>query len=450
MIERPKAEEPERIVVALIIIHGAAALEMIQEELADKDFHNMKYRYLYAACEKLHAKGMSIEAISVAEEIKAMGKSKEVSETFIVETTMNVSTVSSIETYAHYVKAASMRRGLIDVAGKIGIQALDPTVEIEKVVMEAEKSVLEITGVTRGEKPTPISGMVHGVIAQIEEIQRGGREVWGLRSGFGEIDRVMGGYEEETLTVIAGRPGQGKTAFALSSVLTQAANGIPAGLFSIEMSRTQMMLRTLSQMSGIDAWKFKSKGKIGEAEWLQLNEAAGKLSQLPVVVDTSGNLTLPMLKARTRKMVAEFGIKTVYVDYLQIMRAPKADTRDLSIGEITRESKELAKELKIPIILLAQVSRKVEERGDKRPLLGDLRESGNIEQDADNVIFVMRPDSYGHKHINHNGEKIPSAGLGVAILAKHRNGPPGDVLLQYNKGTMLWRDYDEGNKRYFE
>lgn len=330
-----------------------------------------------------------------------------------------------------------MRR-LIETSTEVISSAYSETENVLGLLDEAESRIFKIAEARLKKSSTPIKKALHETFELLQGIHGQHSGVTGVPTGFTLLDDMTGGFQKSDLIIIAGRPSQGKTAFALSIARNAALHTkkpTPVAIFSIEMSETQLVIRLLSSEAGVDAHQLRT-GRLPDSEWTKLSRVVGRLAEAKVYIDDTAALGILELRAKARRLKAEHNIGMIIVDYLQLMQGPKdIESREKEIAMISRSLKGLAKELSIPVIALSQLNRAVEARSDKRPLLADLRESGAIEQDADVVIFVHRPETYETRE----ERKIELEGKAEIIIGKQRNGPTGIVELAFIKEYASFR-----------
>jgi replicative DNA helicase len=328
------------------------------------------------------------------------------------------------------------------VCSSIIKSAYEGSEDAEHVLDVAETEVLGISQISRQKSFEWIKPIITDTIHEIERLHQTSQEgIIGVASGYRDLDNLLAGFQKSDLIIIAGRPSMGKTAFALNIARNAAVDhNVPVGFFSLEMSNQQLIQRLLCAESEIDSQRLRT-GRLTEAEWPKLSRRIGRLVEAPIFVDDTPAMDIMKLRARARRMAAEKKIGMVIVDYLQLMEAPKGiESRQQEISYISRSLKTLSKELQIPVLALSQLSRAVEARTDKRPTLADLRESGAIEQDADVVTFVYRPEVYDIPNFN-DKDKTPSENMVEIIVGKHRNGPIGSVKLVFMKQFGKFVDF---------
>jgi replicative DNA helicase len=343
-----------------------------------------------------------------------------------------VPTASNIDYYAGIVDEHALRRRLMRVGGDIGSLAGHLTEPITDVIDQAEQAVFQVAERRVGEGLTSIDPLLGPAIERAEELQRLGSDVTGIATGFKDLDRKLAGLHPTNLVVIAARPGMGKTALALNIAQNVAQRDIPVAIFSLEMSREEIVSRMLCAEGRIDSQRLRT-GQLSEADFTKLSNAASSLYKKPVYVDDSPGLTVTEIRAKSRRLKRRPGLGLVIVDYLQLMQGSGGENRQQEIALISRSLKNLARELEVPIIAVSQLNRSLEQREDKRPRLGDLRESGAIEQDSDVVMFIYRDEYY-------SPDKIESKGLAEVVISKHRQGAVGKITMTFLPEFTLFAD----------
>jgi replicative DNA helicase len=402
-------------------------------EILDEDsFHSESHRKIYQAILSLFEKGSPVDTITLAEELRRRGALDRVGgEAYLVELTMRLTSAANVEYHARIVLEKSLMRNLISAASAVAARAYLPTEDAFELLDEAEQAIFQISGRKLKRGFLSMSKVVHDTVELLESIHGKHSGVTGVPTGFWDLDTLTGGWQNSDLVVVAGRPSSGKTAFALSlarnaALHTEKPTGV--GIFSLEMSTQQLVMRLLCAEAQVDAHAVRT-GRLPEDEWKKLSLSAGRISNAKIFIDDSASLGILELRAKARRLKAEHGIGLIIVDYLQLMQGPRnAENREKEISGISRSLKALAKELDIPVVALSQLSRAVESRTDKRPILSDLRESGAIEQDADVVAFVHRPEMYEDPR-SEEGRSV--AGTADIIVGKQRNGPTGEVRLAF-------------------
>jgi replicative DNA helicase len=438
----PQALELEEAVLGAILLDKNAMVEIL-DILTAESFYSEKHSTIFRACLRLFEKSHPIDLLTVMNELIRVGELDLIGGAFSLnEVTNRVGSSANLEFHARIVQQKAMERELIKVSGEVIRDAYDPTVDTFDVIESAERKVFNVTqgGFIKATKSTGQIGSEF--LKQLEEARKSKEGLTGIPSGFTSIDRVTCGWQKTDLIIVAARPGMGKSAFMLSTALGAAKIEKPVAIFSLEMSRTQLFGRIASQEGSIEGYKLKS-GKMDDMDWQKLHKVIEQISEMPIYIDDTPSLSIYELRAKCRRLKMQHDIQLVVVDYLQLMTAgtEKTGNRDQEIGKISGGLKALAKELNVPVIALSQLSRAVETRGGtKRPMLSDLRESGNVEQDADIVSFIYRPEYYQILQ-DENGNS--TVGVAEYIIAKHRSGSIETVELKFIDKYTQFLDKDE-------
>lgn len=427
----PQAVEIEQQIIGAMLLEREAIARVI--EVLDEDaFHADYHRKIFQAIQAMFDRSEPVDIITLAEELRRRGHLEVIGgETYLAESTMKVTSAANVEYHAKIVLEKSLLRNLIVASSAIAARGFSPTEDAFDLLDEAEQAIFQISEKRLKKTFTDMHKAVHDTLEMLESIHGKHSGVNGVPTGFRDLDTLTGGWQNSDLIIIAGRPSSGKTAFALSLARNAAMHfEKPTGvcIFSLEMSTQQLVMRLLCAEAKVDAHAVRT-GRLPEDDWKRLSIAAGKLANANIFIDDSASLGILELRAKARRLKAERNIGLVVVDYLQLMQGPKsAENREKEISAISRSLKALAKELNVPVIALSQLSRAVESRTDKRPILSDLRESGAIEQDADLVAFVHRPEMYMDPESRDSSEM---AGVAEIIVGKQRNGPIDDIKLAF-------------------
>ncbi len=439
----PQAIEFEEAILGAIMLEKEA-LKDAMETLQSKHFYVDSHQYVYECMLDLYNENQPVDILTVTEKLKSKAYLDIVGGPyFIARLTSKVSSAANLQYHAHIVIQKFIQRELIRISGQTITDAYDDSSDAFKLLDSTEKDLYEVKndGMKRSYKE--ISNIINEAIGLIEANVAKKDGLTGVPSGIRNLDNITAGWQKSDLVILAARPGMGKTALALTMLRNAAVDfQKPVAIFSLEMSATQLVTRLIASESGLSSEKLK-KGQLEEHEWAQLHSKIQKLSKAKIFIDDTPSLPVFELKAKCRRLHSKHNIELIVIDYLQLMRgddsANKNGNREQEIGYISRSLKGLAKELNIPIIALAQLSRDVEKRGgDKKPQLSDLRESGSIEQDADMVGFIWRPDYY---KINEGYETDPN--MGEVIIAKHRNGPVGEAKVRYIAHLAKFENWDD-------
>ncbi|PCH77348.1 MAG: replicative DNA helicase [Flavobacteriaceae bacterium] len=446
----PQALDLEEAVLGAMMIDKKGVDDVI-DILSPEAFYKKAHKLIYGAIFTLFQNSEPTDLLTVANQLKKEGNlEKAGGDYYIISLTQKVASSAHIEFHARIILQKSIQRSLISISSDIIEEAYDESIDVFDLLDSAETKLFEITQGNLKKGADSAESLVNEAIKKIEEIsnQEG---MSGVATGFTKLDALTSGWQPSDLIIIAARPGMGKTAFVLSMAKNMAILfNQPCAVFSLEMSSIQLITRMISSETGISSSKLR-KGDLEPHEWEQLNVKVKNLSNAPIFIDDTPSLSIFDLRAKARRLASQHGIKCIVIDYLQLMTAGgTGGNREQEISLISRNLKALAKELNIPVIALSQLSRAVETRGgSKRPLLSDLRESGAIEQDADIVSFIFRPEYYGLMEWD-DDERSPCEGQAEFIIAKHRNGGLENIRMKFTGHLALFSDLEEGTGTEFE
>lgn len=422
----PQNVEAEMAVLGSMLLEEdaiAVAIEIMNEG----HFYKGAHKKIFSAIVALFDSSKAADLVTLVDELKKRGQLEEVGgPAYLAGLTNIVPTAANIRHYAKIVKEKALLRNLINVATQIVTDGYESEQDADQLIDKAERLVFEITS-SKIETPlVTLKDIIKDSIEVIDNLYQRKANVTGLPTGFFELDTMTAGLQASDLIVVAGRPSMGKSAFVSSiAEYLGVAEKIPIAIFSLEMSKEQLVQRMLCSHARVDAHRVRT-GFLAQQDWPRLTAAAGKLSEATIYIDDSPSISILELRAKARRLKAQHDIKMVVVDYLQLMQGPAgAENRQQEISEISQSLKALARELRVPLIAVSQLSRAVEGRSDHRPQLSDLRESGAIEQDADVVILLLREEYYAPTEEN--------KGIAEAIIAKQRNGPVGSIRLAFVK-----------------
>lgn len=429
----PASIEAERAVLGSLMMDPEAIIK-VSGFLRPTDFFRERHTRLYDAMFALSERREPIDFVTLVEELERRGQLGEIGGAAYL-TDLIASTPSALyaEYYAHIVEEAAARRRMIAAAGKVAELAYSETVALEEAIDQAEQAIFAIAERRSLREMTPARTLMGQVVERIEAAGRNPDRLSGLETGLTMFDRFLGGFQKSDLIILAARPAMGKTSFALTIARNAANDRKRVAFFSLEMSKEQLGQRLLSMETAIDSHRLR-QGKVHEDEWAIVMEAANRLADATLFIDDTPAVNVAHVRAAARRLYAEQGLDLIVVDYLQLMTSGQADNRHQELSRITKGLKALARELDIPVIVLSQLNRGVESRADKRPQLGDLRESGAIEEDADVVLFIYRDDYY---HEDSDRQNIADI-----IVAKHRHGASGTVSLFFRKELTQFRDLE--------
>jgi replicative DNA helicase len=433
----PQAVDVEKAVLGAMLIDREAVPKGL-EALEDTAFYSPLHQKIFRAMYSLFEKSEPVDVVTVTAEMRRMGAlDPESDPVYLTDLTMNVSTSANVEYHARIVLEKSLMRNLIASSTEVASRAYNETEDALDLLDEAEAKIFSISERRLKKSFTPLGEALAGTMESLEALHGTHGGITGVPSGFPKLDEKTGGFQKSDLIIVAGRPSQGKTAFALSIARNAALHKdkkTGVAIFSLEMAEQQLIIRLLAAEAKVNAHELRT-GRLHEDKWKNLSRNVGRLAEAKVFIDDTPALSILELRAKARRLKAEHGIGLVIADYLQLIQGPKnAESREREISMISRSLKALAKELNIPVIALSQLNRAVEARSDKRPILADLRESGSLEQDADVVIFVHRPEMFGITEIKDEElGTISSEGIAEIIIGKQRNGPTAIVRLTFHK-----------------
>ena len=444
---QPQALEVEKAVLGALMI-DKDAYAVVCEILRPESFYEPRNQMVYTAIRDLSMAEKPVDVLTVTEQLAKLGTLDEVGGPgYIAELSSRVASSANIEYHANIIAQKSLARQLISFASVIETKAFDETIDVEDLMQEAEGSLFELSQRNMKKDYTAIDPVIDQAVKTIQAAAANTDGLTGVSTGYHKLDDITSGWQASDLVIIAGRPAMGKTSFALSMAKNIAADlRIPMAFFSLEMSNVQLVNRLISNACEIRGSKILN-GQLDREEWNQLDKRINSLMGAPLYIDDTPGLSVFELRTKARRLVREHGIKLIMIDYLQLMNANgmRFSSRQEEVSTISRSLKGLAKELDIPILALSQLNRGVESREGlegKRPQLSDLRESGAIEQDADMEIFVHRPEYY-HIYQDDNGRDLH--GMAQIIIAKHRKGATGDVLLTFKGEYTRFENPEDKN-----
>lgn len=443
---QPQALDVEKAVLGALLI-DKDAYSVVCEILYPESFYEPRNQKVYAAIRTLSMAEQPVDILTVAEQLAKQGDLEDVGgPVYITDLSSKVASSANVEHHARIIAQKFLARQLISFASGIETKAFDDTTDIDDLMQEAEGSLFELSQRNMKKDYTQIDPVIDNAIKVIQKAAANKDGLTGVPTGYHKLDDITSGWQASDLVIIAGRPAMGKTSFALSMAKNIAADyKVPMAFFSLEMSNTQLVNRLISNCCEIQGSKILN-GQLKPDEWDRLDKRVNNLLGAPLYVDDTPGLSVFELRTKARRLVREHGVKIIMIDYLQLMNANgmRFSSRQEEVSTISRSLKGLAKELDIPILALSQLNRGVESREGlegKRPQLSDLRESGAIEQDADMVLFVHRPEYY-HIYQDDNGRDLH--GMAQIIIAKHRKGATGDVLLTFRGEFTRFENPDEG------
>ena len=437
--QAPWSPEAEQAVLGAMLLDSDAGLTAV-ELLRDTDFYRDAHRRVFRAMAKLLEHGDVIDPVMLRDELERSGDLAASGGTdYVAELLDIVPTAANIEYHCRIVREKSLMRRLIDVGTGIVQTAYEGRQDVGSLLDQAEQQVFEVSHQRGTQEVVRIKELMWQAMERIEARHRGDDSVRGVLSGFTDLDEMTNGFQGSDLVIVAARPSMGKTSFCLNAAANAALEGgVPTAVFSLEMSRDQLVERLLAAESFVDLHRLRS-GKLRDDDYPKMSRAAGLLGTAPIWIDDTPALTLLELRSKARRMKAEHDVGLFIVDYLQLIRGTgRQESRQEEISFISRSLKALARELQTPVVALSQLSRAPEQRGgDRRPVLSDLRDSGAIEQDADLVMFIYRAEMYRGVLQQDDAEE----GMADLILSKHRNGPTGTVKLVFHKQYTRFDNY---------
>ncbi len=419
----PQSLEAEKSVIGALMLDRDAIIA-IAEFLKAEDFYDDKHKDIYEAALQLYEDRTPIDVLTISEKLKKNKVLKLVGGvSYLVELANQVPTAAHVEHYAKIIKDSATKRSLMRAASKLVELSFDEGLAADELLDKAETEVFGITQKHVKKGFTPVKDALAESFDRLDELHKLGEGLRGVPTGFKDLDETLAGMQKSNLIILAARPGIGKTTLAMNISRYLAVVAKKAvGFFSLEMSKEELVDRLLVEQADIDAWRLKT-GKLSESDFTKLSNAMGELAEAPIFIDDTPALSILEMRTKARRLQVESGIDLIVVDYLQLARSRQLENRVQEVSEITQGLKNLARELKIPVLALSQLSRSVEQRNEKKPQLSDLRESGSIEQDADVVMFLWRENEENLENINLD-------------IAKHRNGPLKSIKLSFRGDRM--------------
>lgn len=431
----PHSREAEESVIGALLL-SVEAVNEVMDRVDPEDFYVPAHQAIFESMRELFDTNQAIDAVTVSEALRRRGELDKVGGIqYLTRLVDIVPSTSNVLYYAGIVEDHAKRRELIRAGSQVTEYAFNVDDDIINVLDRAEQAVLGVAEKRSSQTLLEIGPMFSNVLEHIEMLEQSGSETTGLATGFVDLDKKLAGLQPANLVVIAGRPAMGKSSLAMNIATNVAAAGEPVAIFSLEMSKEEIVQRILSSVGRVDSMKLRS-GQLG-ALWQRVVDAAGRMYQAPIYIDDSPIVTITDIRAKCRRLKRKKGLSLVVVDYIQLMESSGTENRQQEIAQISRNLKNLARELEVPLVAMSQLNRSLESREDKRPRLSDLRESGSIEQDADVVMFIYRHEYY---HPEDQEEK----GIAKVIVAKHRAGSTGPVELtfqpEFTRFANLGRD----------
>lgn len=438
----PQNIEAEQSLLGCLMLDKNAIIR-VSDSIGSEDFYKDSHKQIYGAMLDLFQKSEPIDIVSISGKLKEKGILEQIGGSAYLTSLINtVPTATHVANYAKIVREKKILRDLIDASVKIGLDAFDETQEVDSLLDKAEKTVFSISQKSLKQAFVPIKDIIGETFERIESLAGNDSLYRGVPTGFTQLDNMLSGLQRSDLIVLAARPSMGKSSLALDFARNVAVHqNLPVGIFSLEMGKDQLVERLLARQANVDSWRIRT-GKLqnnqGDSDFSRLQSAMGTLSEAPIYIDDAGTTNALQMRAMARRLQADVGLGLIVVDYLQLMDHQNKNASPIQqVTENSRALKQLARELNVPVVVLSQLSRAVEQRTPHRPMLSDLRESGAIEQDADIVLFIYREDKYNEMSLEKNIAEI--------IVAKHRNGATGAVKLFFDEQRVSFRNLEQGD-----
>jgi replicative DNA helicase len=433
----PQNVEAEVSVLGSLLLDKDAIIKIVNV-IGSDDFYKPNHEKIFKSMLELFEKREPIDLLTLSNRLEEKGELEDCGgSSYLASLANSVISAGHVEVYAKIVSDKAVLRRLIEAAGDISVLGFDESSEVDLVLDKSEQLLFSVSQKRHKKSFIAIKPILEENFEKLDALHKDKEKcLRGIRTGFVDLDYKLSGLQNSDLIIIGGRPSMGKTSLVLNiAQYVSTKEGIPVGVFSLEMSKEQLVDRLLCSEAHIDSWKLRT-GNLSDDDFARIGHAMASLSEAPLFIEDSAGTTVLEMRAKARRLQSEHGLGLIIVDYLQLMSGSKAESRNQEISEISRSLKGLARELNVPVIVLSQLSRQVESRiGDKRPQLSDLRESGSIEQDADIVMFVYRDEYY-----NKDSEK---KGIAEILVRKHRNGPTGEVDLAFVPDQMAFRNLDK-------
>lgn len=415
----PQNLEAEQSVLGALLIDKDAIIK-IAERVSPEDFYRGAHQKIYEAVLRLFERREPADIVTVSDELKDLGELKNIGgDSYLTELVNRVPTAAHIASYAEIVKDTAVRRRMIAISNNIAASAYQGAEPVGKLLEETERQIFGISQAHLARHFTPLRDTLAESFDRLEELHKSGSHVRGVATGFREIDNRLSGLRDANLIILAARPSLGKTSLALNiSQYVTVHENLPVGFFSLESSKHELVDRLLASQANVDSWKITT-GNLKDEDFSKLGEAMGILAEAPLYIDDTPGASVMEMRTKARRLQMEHGVRLLIIDYLQLAVSRNLESRVQEVSEISQGLKNVARELDCPVLAISQLSRAVEQRGEHRPQLSDLRESGSLEQDADVVMFLWRPDeedAQGSDHVK-------------LTIAKHRNGPTGEIDL---------------------
>lgn len=438
----PQNTEAEQCLLGCLMLDKNAIVR-VSDFISANDFYKDIHKEIYSAMIGLYGKMEPIDIISVSTKLKEQGKLEVIGgSTYLTSLINTVPTATHVANYAKIVREKKVLRDMIEASHEIGLAAFDESQDVDLLLDAAEKRIFGISQKNLRQSFIPVKDILEETFERINQLSKHQSLYRGVPTGFKHLDNMLSGLQRSDLVILAARPSMGKTSLALDIARHVAVHeNLPVGIFSLEMSKDQLVERLLASQANIDAWRLRT-GKLQDGpednDFSRLQIAMGSLSEAPIYIDDAGTSNILQMRAMSRRLQADKGLGLLIVDYLQLMESMNKYASPIQqVTENSRALKSLARELNIPVLVLSQLSRAVEQRTPHRPMLSDLRESGAIEQDADVVMFIYRDDKYNENSLEKNIAEI--------IVAKHRNGAQGAVKLYFDEQRVSFRNLEQGD-----
>ncbi|AGF79331.1 primary replicative DNA helicase [Desulfocapsa sulfexigens DSM 10523] len=431
----PQNVEAEQSVLGTILLSDHS-LSTVLELLVSDDFYKDNHKLIFEAMIVLFERNEPQDIITVSNQLKDLNQLEKAGGVgYLATLTSIVPVTANLLYYAKIIRQKAVLRNLISVNTDIASRCYEEQGDIDTLVDEAEQAIFEIARSKSDKSFTPLKNIVPEAFKTVELLYSRKEQITGVPTGFPDLDRMTAGLQPSDLIILAGRPSMGKTAFAMNIAQNAAIfQKIGTAVFSLEMSKEQLTMRLLCSTGPVDSQRVRT-GRLQNEDWPKLTRAVGMLTEAPIYIDDTPAISVLEMRAKVRRLAAQYPLGLIIVDYLQLMRGRNSsENRTQEISEISRSLKAMAKELKVPVIALSQLNRSLESRPDKRPMMSDLRESGAIEQDADVICFIYRDEVYN------KGEDNPNKGIAEIIIGKQRNGPTGTVKLTFIKEHTMFEN----------
>ena len=432
----PQSPEAEVSVLGSLMLDKDAIIK-VADVVSPEDFYDNRNRLIYEAMQELFSKSVPIDILTVTNALEGKKSLDKVGGgSYLTELINSVPSAANVVHYAFIVRKKGTLRRLITTASEINNLAYDEETEIEQILDKAESQIFGVSQKHLKQNFVSINNILSSTFERIDELHRDQGKLRGVATGFVDLDKKLGGLQKSDLVILAARPSMGKTSLALDIIRhVGVTSKVPVGIFSLEMSKDQLVDRLLSAQSDVNLWKIRT-GHLNDEDFEKLGEAMGILSEAPIFIDDAAGSSVMEVRTKARRLHMEHNVGLLVIDYLQLMSGKNTDNRVQEVSEISRSLKILARELNIPVVALSQLSRGVENRPDKVPQLADLRESGSIEQDADVVMFIYREDMY-------KGKDSRRPNIAEIHIKKHRNGPTGEVDLFFDADKTSFKNLDK-------